>query len=263
MQNFISFTDSKYASRSLARCGLTRARCSESIAIECLKRHNWNLEVAVDNFFTNPPAAPAKAEKPVDKSGVERLFDRYRDLEKSEAVIGEAGLEKFFQDLGVDASSDVITLALAWRGGAKALGEFSKEEFTALFTSLRADSVERLKAKLPELRSELASPGSFKEFYVWVFEYGKPRAAKSLELDMAIALWRLLLKDRFAALELWVQYLEAHYKRSVSRDTWVLLYDFMRLVKEDFSNYDAEGAWPVLIDEFVAWAKNERASKAK
>lgn len=80
---------------------------------------------------------------------------------------------------------------------------------------------------------------------------------------MAIALWRLLLKDRFNSLELWVTYLEQHYKKSISRDTWVLLYDFMRLVKDDFSNYDSEGAWPVLIDEFVAWAKNERANQGK
>lgn len=77
------------------------------------------------------------------------MFDKYRDLEKSEAVISEAGLEKFFQDLGVDAANDVVTLALAWRAGAKALGEFSKEEFTTLFQSFRVDTITKLRDKLP------------------------------------------------------------------------------------------------------------------
>ena len=197
VQNFISFTDSKYCQSIIAVSFASRRACSEAIAIECLKKNNWNLEVAVDNFFANPPPPPPKSEKAIDRGGVERIFDKYRDLEKSEAVIGEAGLEKFFVDLGVDASNDVITLALAWRAGAKSLGEFSKEEFTSLFTSLRVESVDKLRGKLGELRAELSSHASFKEFYIWVFEYGKPRAAKSLELDMAIALWRLLLKDRY------------------------------------------------------------------
>jgi len=65
-----------------------------------------------------------------------------------------------------------------------------------------------------------------------------------IALDMAIEFWKLLLKDRYVYLELWIQFLRERYNKSIPKDTWNLLYDFIQDIGTDFDKYDENGTHP-------------------
>lgn len=105
------------------------------------------------------------------------------------------------------------------------------------------------------LESQLSQQGDFRKFYMFSFDYNKPPEQRSLPLDTAKQLFPLILKGRFKHMELWLEFLETR-KHAITRDTYSLLLDFSQTIENDLSNYDEEnGAWPVMLDEFVDFAR--------
>ena len=53
----------------------------------------------------------------------------------------------------------------------------------------------------------------------------------------------------------WFEFLREEAPKGITRDQWSLFLTFVTQVSEDMSDYDEDGAWPCLIDDFVDWAK--------
>ncbi|ANB15542.1 hypothetical protein AWJ20_3170 [Sugiyamaella lignohabitans] len=78
--------------------------------------------------------------------------------------------------------------------------------------------------------------------------------------ETAVANWNLLLNGRFSELDKWSEFVLNKYKRNISKDVWNMTWEFAKYLKTDpeLQEYSDEGAWPSVIDEFVAYLKNKQ-----
>lgn len=243
----------KSSQKDRCREFITLTQTGEKTAVYCLTQHDWKLDIALDNYFANPELYYREPRSAVDKKKLESVYNRYKDQSEPEKI-GMEGVVKFLEDLQLDPTSRLV-LIIAWKFKAQTQCEFSRDEFINGMVELGCDSVDKLKSKLPSLEKEILDPSKFKEFYQFTFNYAKNPNQKGLDLEMALAYWNIVMAGRFKFLNLWSQFLKEHHKRSIPKDTWNLLLDFATTVNDDLGNYDEEGAWPVLIDDFVEYAR--------
>ena len=48
----------------------------------------------------------------------------------------------------------------------------------------------------------------FRDFYSFTFNFGLNENQKSLEIDIALAYWQLVLQNRFRHLDLWLEFVK-------------------------------------------------------
>ena len=236
--------------------------CSERDAIGYLVKTGWDVQQAATLYFEK------QQENAVDTNKIDMWYNSY--LEEGEPLsspMEAEGVEKFCGDIGVDGETDIIVLAIAWKMEASDMGVFTREEFQKGMAALGCETAAALKDKLPALRSEIADPWSFKKMYTFCHKFAvDPDIHKrNLSLDVAVAYWNLLLVDKFGNIDLWLEFLEASRAevQFISKDQWVQLLEFSGSIDSDMENFKEGEEWPVLLDDFVAWAKPKLASSGE
>lgn len=223
------------------------------LATDFLKRYNWSLDQAVDTFFTEGHTFPSKAVSSVDPRKLDAFFRKYKDAE--EDAVRESGIQELCGDLGVDPL-DPVTLVLSYHCCARQMGVFTREEFTGGMQRLGCDDIQKLRAKLDDLRVALQDRNACKEVYAFTFGFALDTGMRCLPVEVCVELWKLLLRGHFGLLDTWITFVEQKVKNAISKDTWMMLYDLATQVRPDLSDYDVNGAWPVVIDEFVEFARS-------
>ncbi|KAI5807079.1 Cullin binding-domain-containing protein [Geopyxis carbonaria] len=237
--------------------------CSERQAVKSLKKCSWDVAVAADSYFNGGSGSSSGAggAKAPDAAALHKIFDDFRGPADPADTIGINGTMAYLEALGVGLEEPtVLVLAEALR--APTMGEFERGAFVAGWQALRIDSLERMRSHIPVLRTEYAADeAQFKKVYMFAYGFAlSSPAQKSLPLDVAVEYWRLLLRGRFDDhLDAWITFLETRYRKSIARDTWRCMYEFVLLAKKDgtLGGYDVNGAWPSILDDFVNYYRSE------
>uniref|UniRef100_A0A804PWQ7 Defective in cullin neddylation protein n=1 Tax=Zea mays TaxID=4577 RepID=A0A804PWQ7_MAIZE len=206
---------------------MTITGASEKVALQALKASDWHLEGAFDFFYSQPQVSV------VNTRHLEDIFNRYKEPDADMIMV--EGISQFCNDLQVDPQDIVM-------------------EFIGGLQSIGVDSIEKFRGKLPSLRAELKDDNKFRDIYNFAFTWAREKGQKSLSLETAIGMWQLLFAERnWPLLDHWCQFLQVRHNKAISRDTWSQLLEFVKTTDPQLSNYDDEGAWPYLIDEFVEY----------
>ncbi|EMR70028.1 putative defective in cullin neddylation protein 1 protein [Eutypa lata UCREL1] len=211
-----------------------------------------------------------------------KIFDDLRNpKEDDKDTLGADSTMKYLQKLGAnleDASFFIILEIVQ----APSIGEITRSGFVegwksaAPVSGLETRGVDaKLEAQKQHFSRLLGTFSTdkdlFKKVYRSVFVFGKERDQRALNLDTAVTYWSLLFsapgrrwisstgEDLLAE---WKAFLAENWTRSVNRDMWNMTLEFAYKTMEDgtLGFWSEDGAWPGVIDDFVAWYK---ASKDK
>ena len=105
----------------------------------------------------------------------------------------EDEINQFFNDMGVNMETDIVSLLISMYMQAETMGEYKKPEFLKGCEALGCDDISTFKAVLPRLRQELKNETKFKEMYKFVFGFACEKGFKNVEVESACALWDLLI----------------------------------------------------------------------
>ncbi|KAL0931473.1 uncharacterized protein CTRU02_214208 [Colletotrichum truncatum] len=203
-----------------------------------------------------------------------QMFDKLRDDSRDEKdALGVESTMAYLQDLGVDIENAEM-LVVAELLQSPSIGAITRKGYVDGWKSTGPAASQAHASHIKSLVSNLASdPAYFKKVYRYTFVASKEENQKAVALDVAKVYWSVLFsppgwqwKTKSQDwLQLWTSFLDEKWTRSVNRDMWNMTLEFATKTMSDetLSFWNEDGAWPSVIDDFVAWCKEKGVGKAE
>ena len=189
--------------------------------------------------------------------------------------------------LEIDPESDVRLLALLWQLGAKQPAMILREEratgappsfrsvpaaprgrdepsrglrFCEGMQGIGCDSLEKLKAFVVALEPYALEKRAFRDFFKFVFLFSREGTHRTIEKDIVAALLPIAIGPRSDHTAPFLAFLETSATTRVTLDQWCSFLEFSDKVGLEFEGYEEDGAWPLLLDEYVEQARADKAA---
>jgi len=215
------------------------------------------------------------------------LFATYVD-EDDPSVIGPEGFERLCSDADLSMEGP-LPLIFAWQMGAKEMAKVTKEEWVQGMATLKIASLSPLSLAMIELEDLLfknktssklsgkeydrssytnytSNPkAAFQKLYMFSFNLVKPEQSKNIDMETSVAFWTVLLVPKYPIVGEIVEFINATNEtkstyKATNKDLWSMMLEFCETVKPNLEDYEADGAWPTLLDDFVAWKTSQKAN---
>ncbi|KAI8960159.1 DUF298-domain-containing protein [Daldinia sp. FL1419] len=241
---------------------------TDKIATRYLKNTGFKLNEAVDAYFQgNSGASSATRETQLTK-----LFDGLRnDNDDPKNSLGADSSMAYLTSIGVDLEGASLFLAMELVQ-APTIGEITRTGFVNGWKAhpgadAKIDSQKQYFRRLADSMSK--DRDLFRKVYRYAFVVGREGDQRALSLDNAILYWDLLFRKPGMPwigetagtdwLAEWVAFLRENWTRSVSRDMWNQTFEFAvkSMADETLGFWSEDGAWPGVVDDFVAWYKRK------
>ena len=186
----------------------------------------------------------------------------------------------YLNEIGVDVEEPAC-YAVSDLLSSPSLGEINRDGFTTGWTEATKennrplDTIAKQSAYMATQRKNLKTDHAlFKKIYRAAFVYGKAEGTRSVNVDDAEAFWRMFFTAKAGIdwrtptattipwLDLWIEYYTTTVNRPVNKDLWNMAGELMLKTiaadGEKLSWYSPDGAWPMHIDNFITWVKEQR-----
>lgn len=154
---------------------------------------------------------------------------------------------------------DRRVLLLAWLSEASRMGFFTRGEWKRACGRLRAGTPASVVAALTPLARSVDTPNSqeFPSFFEFAFKYCLTDVSqKIIDLDTAGEMLSLALPETCHHRRALLEFLKSQKEyKCVNADQWRGIGRFVREVGAGCAGFDDDGAWPLLLDNYVEWVR--------